>query len=117
MGLNTMSVYTFWNYHEIDRGVFDFETGNKNLSLFLELAEKHDMKVLIRPGPYVCAEWDLGGFPARLLGMKDLILRSNNPDYLEEVRIYFKAIAPIIRDHLWSTENPTKCIIMLQIEN
>ena len=69
MGLNTLSVYTFWNYHEVERGVFDFETGNKNLSYFLELAEKNDMKVLIRPGPYVCAEWDLGGYPARLLGI------------------------------------------------
>lgn len=44
-----------WNYHELERGKFDYETGNKNLTLFLQLAKKYDMKVLIRPGPYVCA--------------------------------------------------------------
>jgi len=55
MGLNTLSVYIFWNYHEIQRGKFDFQTENKNLPAFLKLAQKHNMKVLIRPGPYVCA--------------------------------------------------------------
>ena len=51
------------------KGVFDYESGNKNLKYFLDLALKHNMKVLFRPGPYVCAEWDLGGFPARLLAI------------------------------------------------
>ena len=117
MGLNTLSVYVFWNYHEVERGVFDFETGNKNLSLFLEIAEANDMMVLIRPGPYVCAEWDLGGFPPRLLGVEGLILRTNEQKYMEEVEIYFKALAPTIRDHLWTPSHPDRCIIMLQIEN
>jgi beta-galactosidase len=67
LGLNTLSVYIMWNYHEIEKGKFDFETENKNLGLFLNLAEKYGMKVLIRPGPYVCAEWDFGGLPSRLL--------------------------------------------------
>lgn len=55
LGLNTLSVYIMWNYHETARGEFDFSTGNKNLPLFLEMAEKHGMMVLFRPGPYVCA--------------------------------------------------------------
>lgn len=58
-----------WNYHEVSKGVFDYETENKNLPLFLELAQKHNMFVLFRPGPYVCAEWDFGGLPARLLNV------------------------------------------------
>ena len=55
LGLNALSVYIIWNHHEVSRGQFDFSTGNKNLPLFLELAEKHNMLVLFRPGPYVCA--------------------------------------------------------------
>lgn len=54
MGLNTLSVYIMWNYHEVAKGVFDYETGNKNLTKFLGLAKKHNMYVLIRPGPYIC---------------------------------------------------------------
>ena len=82
MGLNSLSVYIMWNYHEVSRGVFDFSTGNRNLTLFLELAKKHNLMVLIRPGPYVCAEWDFGGLPARLLSIPGLIIRSNNPLYI-----------------------------------
>jgi aryl-phospho-beta-D-glucosidase BglC (GH1 family) len=82
MGFNTLSVYIMWNYHETEKGKFDYQTGNKNLSLFLELAKKYDLYVLIRPGPYVCAEWDLGGFPARLLNVNGLKFRANNQVYL-----------------------------------
>jgi beta-galactosidase len=55
MGLNALSVYIMWNHHEIDKGKFDYTTENKNLDLFLNLAEKYNMSVLLRPGPYVCA--------------------------------------------------------------
>lgn len=106
LGLNALSVYIMWNYHEVEKGVFDFETGNKNLTKFLELSEKYQMKVLIRPGPYVCAEWDFGGFPARLLSIKGLELRANNKLFLDEIEIYFRAVSPIIADNLWSLENP-----------
>ncbi len=83
LGLNALSVYVMWNYHEIEKGKFDYTTENRNLSLFLDLAEKYDMKVLFRPGPYVCAEWDFGGLPARLLNVKNLIIRANNQPFLE----------------------------------
>ena len=89
MGLNALSVYVMWNYHEIERGKFDFKTDNKNLPLFLDLAEKYDMMVLFRPGPFVCAEWDFGGMPARLLSIEGLVIRANNPKFLEETRVYF----------------------------
>jgi beta-galactosidase len=55
LGLNALSIYIMWNYHEIEAGRFDYSTENKNLPLFLDLAEKYGMKVLFRPGPYVCA--------------------------------------------------------------
>jgi beta-galactosidase len=72
LGLNALSIYVIWNYHEVSRGEFDLSTGNKNLWHFLELAEKYKMMVLFRPGPYVCAEWDFGGLPARLLSIEHL---------------------------------------------
>ena len=78
LGLNTLSVYIMGNYHETKKGQFDFETGNRNLPKFLDLAKKHGLYVLIRPGPYVCAEWDYGGMPARLLNIPNLVIRSNN---------------------------------------
>lgn len=83
MGLNTLSIYIMWNYHEVQRGLFDFYTENKNLPLFLDLAQKHQMMVLFRPGPYVCAEWDFGGMPARLLSIDGLVIRANNPQFLK----------------------------------
>lgn len=83
LGLNALSVYIMWNYHELERGKYDFSSGNKNLPLFLELAEKHEMMVLFRPGPYVCAEWDLGGLPARLYTVQGIVFRANNTQFLE----------------------------------
>lgn len=55
LGLNSISVYIFWNDHEVRKGLFDFNTGTKDLVGFLKLAKKHNLKVLLRPGPYVCA--------------------------------------------------------------
>jgi beta-galactosidase GanA len=117
MGLNALSIYIMWNFHEIERGKFDFKTENKNLPYFLQLAEKHNLMVLFRPGPYVCAEWDLGGLPARLLSIEGMDMRANNSFFLEETRIYFEALVPIMKKHLRSASNPTGCIVMLQIEN
>jgi beta-galactosidase len=117
LGLNALSVYVMWNYHEIEKGKFDYQTGNRNLPLFLELAEKHEMKVLFRPGPFVCAEWDFGGFPGRLLNIHNLTLRANNQPYLDEVKIYFQSLVPIMKSHLQTTSNPNGSIILLQIEN
>jgi beta-galactosidase len=75
MGFNALSVYVMWNYHEAGDGNFDFKTDERDLAHFLTLANDHGMKVLLRPGPYVCAEWDFGGLPARLLGMEGVKVR------------------------------------------
>lgn len=114
MGLNSLSVYVMWNHHERERGEFDFETEDRNLVGFLKLAKKHDMKVLLRPGPYICAEWDFGGLPARLLGIEGIEVRSDNAIYEQEVKVYFSALAPVIIPFLFANNGP---IIMIQIEN
>ena len=60
MGCNTIAAYIFWNYHESAPGKFDFKTGNHDIAEFLRIAQQEGMWVLFRPGPYVCAEWELG---------------------------------------------------------
>ena len=67
IGCNTLAAYIFWNYHEISKGKFDFNTENRNMAEFVQLCQEEGMWVLFRPGPYVCAEWDFGGLPTYLL--------------------------------------------------
>lgn len=81
LGLNAIGVYVFWNHHELEKGRFDFRNGDRDLVGFLELAKKHGFRVILRPGPYVCAEWDFGGLPARLLGNPELKIRSSSTIY------------------------------------
>lgn len=98
MGCNSLSVYVMWNYHETREGVFDFESYGKNLSKFLDLANQQGMYVLLRPGPYVCAEWDFGGQPSYLL-KKDCTLtklRQNDQCYIAPATRYINKIAQII---------------------
>ena len=76
MGCNTISAYVFWNYHETEEGVFDFTSGNHNLAEFFKTVQEEGMWLILRPGPYVCAEWDLGGIPSYLLKIPDIKLRS-----------------------------------------
>ena len=71
LGMNTICIYIFWNLHEQKPDEFDF-TGNKDLAKFCRLAQKHGMYVIVRPGPYVCAEWEMGGLPWWLLKKKDI---------------------------------------------
>jgi len=72
MGLNTIATYVFWNYHEPWQGEFDFKTENRNLAEFITMAQAEGLWVILRPGPYACAEWEFGGFPWWLLKKKDL---------------------------------------------
>jgi len=67
MGCNTISAYIFWNFHESEEGVFDFTNDNHNLAQFIKTVQDEDMWLILRPGPYVCAEWELGGIPPYLL--------------------------------------------------
>ena len=71
MGMNTICIYIFWNYHEQVQGNYDF-TGQADVAEFVRLIQKNGMYCIVRPGPYVCAEWDMGGLPWWLLKKKDI---------------------------------------------
>ena len=113
LGMNTICIYIFWNIHEQEEGKFDF-TGQNDIAAFCRAAQKHGMYVIIRPGPYVCAEWEMGGLPWWLLKKKDVALRTLDPYYMERVGIFMKEVgkqlAPL-------QVNKGGNIIMVQVEN
>lgn len=113
LGMNTICLYVFWNAHETTPGEFDF-SGQNDLRAFIELCEANDMLVILRPGPYVCAEWEMGGLPWWLLKDKDIELRSNDPRFLESVRRFEEAVAEQVSDKTIQRGGP---IIMVQVEN
>src|SRR5579863_7730729 len=81
MGLNTISTYVFWNAHEPRPGLYDF-SGSLDVAAFVRMAQEEGLYVILRPGPYSCAEWDLGGFPAWLLSDPDIVLRGTDERFL-----------------------------------
>lgn len=113
LGMNTVCLYVFWNAHEPKEGEFDF-TGQNDLRAFVKLCEENDMKVILRPGPYVCAEWEMGGLPWWLLKKKDIRLRENDPYFLERVDKFQKAVAEQVGDLTIDKGGP---IVMVQVEN
>jgi beta-galactosidase len=115
MGLNTVAIYVMWNHHEREPGVFDFETGNRDVAGFIRLCAEEGMWVYLRPGPYICGEWTNGGIPAWLLRDPDTRLRTrDDPRYMAAVRRYIGALAPHIVPLMASAGGP---VLMLQIEN
>jgi beta-galactosidase len=114
MGCNTISVYVFWNYHETEDGVFDFTSGNHNLSEFFKIVQEEGMWLILRPGPYVCAEWDLGGIPPYLLRNPDIKLRCMDPRYMAAAERYIAKLAEVIKPYLITKGGP---LLILQIEN
>ncbi|MFM0286886.1 beta-galactosidase [Paraburkholderia megapolitana] len=117
MGMNTVAFYIMWNYHETTPGHFDFETENRNIEAFIKLCQDEDMWVLLRPGPYICGEWDLGGIPSYLLRHRDIKLRTNSasdPHYMAAVTRYINELIPRINPLLVANGGP---ILMIQIEN
>ncbi len=114
MGCNTIAAYFFWNYHETSPGTFDFRTESRDLKTFMRIVLEEDMWLLVRPGPYVCAEWDLGGLPSYLLSIPDIKLRCLDPRYMNAVERYIRAMTDVIRPFLVTNGGN---ILMLQIEN
>ena len=112
-GLDAIQTYVFWNVHEPKPGVYDFN-GNQDIIRFIELAHKVGLLVVLRIGPYVCAEWDLGGMPSWLLTRKGINLRSRDTVYMSYVYMWLDVILPKILPLLYSKGGP---IIMLQYEN
>ena len=113
MGLNTISTYVFWNLQEPEKGVFDF-SGNNDIAQFVRDAQAEGLWVILRPSPYVCAEWEFGGYPYWLQNEKGLVVRSTEAQYLKEYAKYIDAVghelAPLQVNHGGN-------ILMVQIEN
>ena len=115
MGLNAVCAYMFWNYHEMERGKYDF-SGEKDIAAFCRIAQEEGMWVLLRPGPYTCAEWEFGGLPWWLLekGQDKVRVRTRDPAYLEPSVAYMRRVADELRDLQVTHGGP---ILMCQVEN
>ena len=112
-GLNTVQTYVPWNAHEPRPGKFDF-SGMLDLAAYLALCDKKGLKVLLRPSPFICAEWELGGHPAWLLRDRDIVLRSSDPKYLSAVQSYYNRLIPEFLPYLATNGGP---IIAVAVEN
>ncbi len=113
LGMNTVCLYVFWNIHEQQEGQFDF-TGNNDVAEFCRLCQKNGMYVIVRPGPYVCAEWEMGGLPWWLLKKKDIRLREQDPYFMQRVEIFEKEVGKQLAPLTIQNGGP---IIMVQVEN
>jgi beta-galactosidase len=114
MGCNTIAVYVFWNYLEEKEGVFDFTTENRNIAEFIRICKEEKMWVLLRPGPYVCAEWDFVGLPPYLLKTPDIKVRCLDPRYMSAVTRYVQQLSQQVRSLQCTNGGP---ILMVQVEN
>lgn len=112
-GFNTVETYVAWNVHEPKEGEFDFE-GIADVERFIRLAGDLGLHVIVRPSPYICAEWEFGGLPAWLLEDANLRLRSYEESYLAKVDAYFDELLPRFKPLLCTNGGP---IIAMQIEN
>ncbi|XP_033833057.1 beta-galactosidase-1-like protein 2 [Periophthalmus magnuspinnatus] len=112
-GINTLTTYVPWNLHEPERGVFNFED-DLDLEAYLELADSLGLWVILRPGPYICAEWDLGGLPSWLLRDPNMKLRTTYPGFTDAVNKYFDQLIKKVVRHQYSFGGP---IIAVQVEN
>ncbi len=113
LGMNTLCIYIFWNIHEQKMDEFDF-TGNNDIRAFVKLAQQNGMYVIVRPGPYVCAEWEMGGLPWWLLKKKDIKLREKDEFFMERLEKFEAQVGKQLGDLTIEKGGP---IIMVQVEN
>ncbi|WP_255473504.1 glycoside hydrolase family 35 protein [Planomicrobium sp. CPCC 101110] len=113
LGLNTVETYIPWNFHEPQKGEFNF-SGMADIEGFIDLAHQLGLYVILRPSPYICAEWEMGGLPSWLLKDKDMVIRSSHPSFLKHVEDYFTELLPKFTRHLYQHGGP---VIAMQIEN
>jgi beta-galactosidase len=114
MGCNTIAAYIFWNYHESEEGIYDFSTGNHNLKEFFKIVQEEGMWLIVRPGPYVCAEWEFGGIPPYLLRIPDIKIRCMDTRYMAAAERYISKLAEEIKPFMITRGGP---LLLLQIEN
>lgn len=113
MGLNTICAYLFWNFHEQAPGKFNW-SGQADAAAFCRMAQEEGLYVLLRPGPYSCAEWDFGGLPWWLLQKKDIHIRSRDPYFLQRSRLYLREVGRVLAPLQISRGGN---ILMVQVEN
>ena len=112
-GLNAVETYVPWNLHEPEEGKFCFD-GICDMERFFQTADALGLYVIVRPSPYICAEWEGGGLPYWLLCYKDLKPRCSNELYFEKIKSYYNELMPRIKKHLFKNGGP---IIAVQVEN
>ena len=113
LGLNTVATYVFWNVHETSRGVYDF-SGERDLGHYLDLCHEQGLAVFLRVGPYICAEWNYGGYPPYLRDEPGITIRTMNKPYTDRVQAFLESLAEVVRPRLASNGGP---IILVQVEN
>lgn len=113
MGLNAITTYVFWNLHEPTPGHFDF-TGDNDVAEFIREAQQEGLFVILRPGPFVCAEWELGGYPSWLLKDPKLVLRSQDPALQAATKRWFTELGKQLSPLLMQNGGP---ILATQVEN
>lgn len=113
MGCNTVETYVAWNLHQPDPETTTF-TGIADLGRFLDIAGEEGLDAIVRPGPYICAEWENGGFPGWILRDRNLRLRVSDPDYLALVDAWFDMLIPVIASRQASRGGN---VVMVQVEN
>jgi beta-galactosidase len=113
MGLNTVCLYVFWNLIEPELGKFDF-SGQNDIAAFIKEAGKQGLFVTLRAGPYVCAEWEWGGYPYWLANIPGLVVRQNNPQFLKVAGEYLDALGKHLAGLSVKNGGP---LILAQVEN
>ncbi len=113
MGLNAITTYVFWNEHEPQPGVYDF-TGQNDIAEFIREAQSEGLYVILRPGPYICAEWEWGGYPAWLLKDHGIVVRSTDPKFMQPARRWLLRLGQELAPLQIGNGGP---IIAVQVEN
>ena len=114
MGCNTVTIPVFWNYHETEEGVFDFETGNRNLAEFFRLAQAEQMWVIVKPQPNAGADWEFGGLPPYLLRTPDIEFTGSNARYSAAVQRYVASLSNVLKPNMITNGG---ALLMLQVDN